>query len=89
MAQRALGCFEQLPDGNWICQQDAKIAGLACTVFVRRGQLFSQGTVFAGGPAAWSYANIRGRAWNSWGSPNPRPVHRPKQKLSRDRLRTA
>ena len=48
MAQRALGCFEQLPDGNWICQQDAKIAGLACTVFVRRGQLFRQGTVFAG-----------------------------------------
>jgi hypothetical protein len=48
MARSALGCFEQLSDGNWICQQDVKIDGLCCTVLVRRGQLFSKGSVFAG-----------------------------------------
>jgi len=48
MAQRALNCFEQLSDGNWICQRDVKIEGLSCTVLVRRGQLFSKGSTFAG-----------------------------------------
>ena len=48
MAQRALGCFERLSDGNWICQQDAKIRGTSCVVSVRRGQLFIKGSIFAG-----------------------------------------
>jgi hypothetical protein len=48
MARMALGCFEQLSDGNWICQQGVKIDGRSCPVLVRRGQLFRQGSVFAG-----------------------------------------
>ena len=48
MALRALDCFEKLSDGNWICRQDVTIAGLSCTVAVKRGQLFRAGSVFAG-----------------------------------------
>jgi len=48
MVRRALGCFEQLGDGSWICRQSAVIKGLNCTVQVYRGQRFQSPCTFAG-----------------------------------------
>jgi hypothetical protein len=48
MTRIALRCFEELPDGSWICRNDISITGRACEVFVRRNQLFARHTIFAG-----------------------------------------
>jgi|HubBroStandDraft_6_1064221.scaffolds.fasta_scaffold2896302_1 hypothetical protein len=48
IARIALACFEEQPNGSWICRRDTTIEGRCCRVFVKRNQLFLQGAVFAG-----------------------------------------
>jgi hypothetical protein len=48
MTRIALGCFEEQPDGSWICRNDITIRGRACEVSVTRNRLFRPHTIFAG-----------------------------------------
>jgi hypothetical protein len=41
MARVALACFEEQPDGSWICRQDTTIEGSrGYRVFIKRGEHF-------------------------------------------------
>jgi len=48
VARRALECFEERPDGGWVCRADTSITGRGCVVAVKRGQVFKPGCSFAG-----------------------------------------
>ncbi len=49
MARVALACFEEQPDGSWICHQDTTIEGSrGYRALVKRGERFFQRTTFAG-----------------------------------------
>jgi hypothetical protein len=49
MTRVALACFEEQPDGSWICRQDTTIAGArGYRAVIKRGERFLQHTTFAG-----------------------------------------
>jgi hypothetical protein len=49
MTRIALVCFEEQPNGSWICRRDTTIEGrCGYRVFVKRNQLILQRTTFAG-----------------------------------------
>jgi hypothetical protein len=48
MTHIALACFEEQPNGSWICRQETTIERRCGRVFVKRNQLFLQCTTFAG-----------------------------------------
>ena len=49
MTRVALACFEEQPDGSWICRQDTTIEGSrGYRAVIKRGERFLQHTTFAG-----------------------------------------
>ena len=49
VTRTALVCFEEQPDGSWICRQDTTIEGArGYRAVIKRGERFLQHTTFAG-----------------------------------------
>ena len=49
MTRIALACFEEQPNGSWICQRDTTVEGSrGYEVFVKRSRVFLLHTKFAG-----------------------------------------
>ena len=49
MPRIALACFEEQPNGSWICRRDTTVEGpCGYRVSVKRNRLFLQRTKFAG-----------------------------------------
>ena len=49
MTGGTLACFEEQPDGSWICRQDTTVEGSrGYRVAIKRGERFLQHTTFAG-----------------------------------------
>jgi len=48
MGRLALGCFEDRPDGGWVCIRVTTVTGPAGPVIVQKGRAFAPKTTFAG-----------------------------------------